>query len=147
MEWLDTDVGSMKPALQKAPEVFESVGMNRAVHVGHGMIDDLVRVFPFQSVIGFQFIAVERRASFHMLFHFALQSLFFRLSTTTVRTCPPRSRIPITATLFLVPLPVMRRFRCATCMFLAFPPMKVSSTSTSPTSFTKEPVCMALRIR
>src|SRR5438034_3035467 len=76
MEWLDTDVGSMKPALQKAPEVFESVGMNRAVHVGHGMIDDLVRVFPFQSVIGFQFIAVERRASFHMLFHFALQSLF-----------------------------------------------------------------------
>ena len=36
-------------------------------------------------------------------------AFFLRFGTTEVRTLPPRSRMPITAVLSLVPVPVMRR--------------------------------------
>src|SRR5271166_7021970 len=37
------------------------------------MIDDGVLIFCAQAVVGFQFVAVESRASFHMLTHLLVQ--------------------------------------------------------------------------
>ena len=47
MERLNADVGSVKPALQEAPEVFESVGMDFPLYIGDRVIDDLVGILPF----------------------------------------------------------------------------------------------------
>ena len=33
MEWLDADIGALQLALEQAPEVFESVGVNLSVNV------------------------------------------------------------------------------------------------------------------
>src|SRR5437773_12535417 len=48
---LNTDVGSMKGTLQEAPEILHRVGMNRAVHVLNGMVNNLVGILPFQSFV------------------------------------------------------------------------------------------------
>jgi hypothetical protein len=71
MEGFNTHVGSMKAALQQAPEILHGVGMNRAVHVGYGVIDDLMSILRLESLIGFQVIAIEGRAYFNMLPHFS----------------------------------------------------------------------------
>ena len=44
MERFDTHIGSLESALQKRPEVFESVGVNLAINVLLGMINNLVRI-------------------------------------------------------------------------------------------------------
>src|ERR1035437_8223599 len=69
-------VSAIDAALQQAPEVFKAVGMNAPVHVLHGMIDDLVRVFALESFVGKQGIGVEGRASFDVLSDFRLQFFF-----------------------------------------------------------------------
>src|SRR5579863_617609 len=76
MKRLDTHIGSVNPAFQERPEVFESVGMYGSVHVGDRVIDDLVRVAPFQSFIGKQFIGIQCRPRFDTLLDFGLQGLF-----------------------------------------------------------------------
>src|ERR1035438_1558255 len=47
--------------------------MNAAINVFLRMVDYFVRVFVLKASIGFQGIGVQRRASLHMLFDFALQ--------------------------------------------------------------------------
>ena len=59
-------------------------------------------------------------------------------STIWVRTRPPRSMNPTTTDLSSSMRPVSLALRCL-CMFRALPPMKVSSTSTSPDSFSIVP--------
>src|SRR5712692_8724532 len=54
------------------------------------------------------------------------------LGITLKRTSPLRSRIPTTGTLPPTPVAARRRRRLLRCILRAFPPMKVSSTSTSP---------------
>src|SRR5437764_8515622 len=73
MERLDTDVGAVQPALQEAPKVLKSVGVDRAFGVGYRMVDDLVGVLAFQPLVGFQFIAIERGSRFDVLLDFGLQ--------------------------------------------------------------------------
>src|ERR1035437_2423995 len=76
MERLDANVSAINAALQQAPEVFKAVGVDAPVHVLHGMIDNLVRVFTLKSFIGEQGISVESRASFDVLSDFRLQFFF-----------------------------------------------------------------------
>src|SRR2546422_7712918 len=80
MERLDANVCSMNPALQKTPKVFQCVRVHPPVHISDSVIDDLVRVFPFQSIIGAQFIGVERRPCFNVLLDFGLQSAFLAIA-------------------------------------------------------------------
>src|SRR5438876_11802244 len=77
MERLDTDVGSMKPALQEAPKILKSVGVDSAFSVAGSVVDDLVRVLPFQSFIRKQLIGIERRASLDPLLDFLLERFLF----------------------------------------------------------------------
>jgi hypothetical protein len=51
--------------------------VNLSIDVGHGMIDDLVRVFAGESFVREQRIGVQRGASIDVLSYFALQSLLF----------------------------------------------------------------------
>ncbi len=76
MKRFHAHVGSVNAALQEAPKVFESVGMDLPVNVSNRMVDDLMRVVALQSVIGKQFISVGRGACFDALFDFGVKSLF-----------------------------------------------------------------------
>src|SRR5947199_7701379 len=75
MKWLDTNVGSIDTALQQTPEVFQSVGVDCAINVGHRVINNLVGVLSGQTFVRKQFIGVERGASFDALFDFLLHDL------------------------------------------------------------------------
>src|SRR2546422_700891 len=77
MEWLNTDVGSVKPALQEAPEILKGVGVDSALDVGDRMVDNLMRVLAFQSFVGKQFVSVERGSCFDALPDFTLERLLF----------------------------------------------------------------------
>src|SRR6266568_316603 len=150
MEWLYAHIGAVDSALQQAPEVFQPIGMDAAIHVLHGVIDNLMRVIALQSFVGKQCVGVQGRTSFDLFSHFRLQFFLFRLVITLVRIFPPRSRIPMTAVLSLPPVPVILRLRSLMCILRALPPMKVSSASTSepgPPILTKDLDCTARRMR
>src|ERR1019366_5118526 len=76
MEWFDTDVGSSDAALEQAPEVFESVGVNLAINVFLGMVNYLVGVVLSQPVVRLERIGVESSASFDVLFDSCMESAF-----------------------------------------------------------------------
>src|SRR5438552_742284 len=67
MERLDRNIGSMQPALQQAPKVFKSIRVDLPLHIGDRMVDDLMRVLPFQSFVGKQLIRIESRPCFDSL--------------------------------------------------------------------------------
>src|SRR5947208_13147914 len=77
MERFDTHVGSVKPAFQEAPKILQRVGVNDAIYVGNRMVDDLVRVLTFKTIVRFQVVTIERRASLDMFSHFILESFLF----------------------------------------------------------------------
>src|SRR5713101_1814397 len=51
--------------------------MDAAIHVLHGVIDNLMRVIAFQSFVGKQCVGVQGRTSFDMFSHFCLQFFLF----------------------------------------------------------------------
>src|SRR6266700_3015977 len=74
-------VGSFEAALEQAPEVFESVGVNLSVNVFFGMVNDLVLESLFsESLIGHERIGVDRAASFDVSANLSLQSVFFAIA-------------------------------------------------------------------
>ena len=62
VERLDANVGSVQSALEETPEVLHRVGVDVAVSVFDGVVDDGVLIVTFQTIVGFQFIAEDRRA-------------------------------------------------------------------------------------
>jgi hypothetical protein len=52
MKRLNADVGSLQSALQKRPEVFNSVRMNLAVNVFLGVVDHLMDLLVVQAAVG-----------------------------------------------------------------------------------------------
>ena len=130
MKRFDTNIGSRDAALQQAPEVFEAVSVNLPVNVSFRMIHDLVGVFSGQSVIGCQSVGVQCRSDCDMLFNRGMKSGTLAICDYSSANPSPRSSAPNTTALSCPPVPVMRRFLTSKCMFLALPPMKVSSTST-----------------
>ncbi len=75
----DTHVGSMNPALKETPEIFEPIGVNLTVNVGHSMVDDLVGVLSRKPFVGFQLVAVKRGARLDVLLNFGLESLLLSI--------------------------------------------------------------------
>src|SRR5437016_4984279 len=51
VEWFHADVGSVQTALEQAPEVLHRVRMNVAANVLDGMVNHLMGVIGFQSVV------------------------------------------------------------------------------------------------
>src|SRR5262249_38880221 len=77
MERFDGNVGALDGALQETPEVLKAVSVDRAVHVGFGMVNDLVNVAALShTVIGAQGIGVEARAIFDVLRDDGFQLMF-----------------------------------------------------------------------
>ncbi len=62
MERLDAHISSSDTALQEAPEVFESVGVNASVNVAFGVVDNLVCEGWPQVLVGHERIGVDRAA-------------------------------------------------------------------------------------
>jgi hypothetical protein len=56
-------VGAFDPALEQAPEVFESIGVDLTVNVTFRMVNDLVRISRFQMLIGHKCIGIDRATS------------------------------------------------------------------------------------
>ena len=80
MERLDADVGSFQSALEEAPEVFESVGVNLSVNVLFGMVNDLVlEPLMLESLIGHERIGVDRAACFDVSANVGLQRMLFAI--------------------------------------------------------------------
>jgi len=73
VEWLDADVSSLESALQKTPEIFERVGVDRAADVLHGVVDSLVNVVAVESFVREKGVSVDDAASVNVLADFALK--------------------------------------------------------------------------
>ena len=69
-EWFDTHVGSLDSALEQAPEVFKVVSVDVSVHVGDGMVNDLVGIVASEIVVGRKCIGKEKRASGYVVADF-----------------------------------------------------------------------------
>jgi len=52
MERLDAHIGAFDPTLQQAPEVLQPVGVDLALGIALGVVNDLVGVLPLQSTVG-----------------------------------------------------------------------------------------------
>jgi hypothetical protein len=109
MERFDAHISTVDTTLQQRPEVLKAVGVNASIDILDSVIHNRVSVLSGQSLVGEQRIGIESRASLNMLLYFRLESGFLRFATTIVLTSPPRSKIPITAIISLVPVPVMRK--------------------------------------
>jgi len=64
MEGFHADIGSMQAPLQERPELLHDVCVKVSVHIFDGMADHGVLIFVLQSIVGFQFVAKDRGASF-----------------------------------------------------------------------------------
>src|SRR5579871_1939944 len=68
MKRLNADIGSLDGTLQETPEVFQPIGVNRAINIPLSVIDYLVLVVPIHAVIGAQFIGVKLSAFLDVIF-------------------------------------------------------------------------------
>src|SRR5271168_291669 len=74
VERLDVHVSALQSALEQAPEVFESIGMNLPVNVAFGMVDNLVlESLVLESLIGHECIGVDRATRFDVSANLGLQ--------------------------------------------------------------------------
>jgi hypothetical protein len=93
VKWLHADIGSVQAALQEAPEVLHRVRVNVPVRVLNGVVDDGVLVVCAQSIVGFEFVAEDRSASFDVLTNLLLQSrlapIIYKPSPARFRRAPP----------------------------------------------------------
>src|ERR1019366_5095133 len=60
-------------ALQQAPEVFQSVGMDISINVLDGMVNDLMEEFSLKSVIGCQRVSMQGGPSRYATLYQALK--------------------------------------------------------------------------
>src|SRR6185312_3589947 len=75
MKWLNTNVGSFESTLQKTPEVLDAVSVDFPIHVGFGVVNNLVNVIFVQSPVALAIIGVEIRTIFNVVSHECLQSV------------------------------------------------------------------------
>ena len=68
MERFHANVGSFESALEQAPEVFESVGVNLPVNIRLGMVNDLVRESGLQVLVGHERVGINCTASRDVFF-------------------------------------------------------------------------------
>jgi hypothetical protein len=106
-----------------------------------------VVVVGFQSAIGLEFVAEDRRARLDVFADTGLHFVLPAIADDEARTSPPRSTMPMTIALSLPPVPVMTLARRAVCMLRDLAPMKVSSTSTLLENFPPCFACIAKGMR
>src|SRR5277367_3161519 len=62
MERLDTNICALNGALQKTPEVLQTIGVDVAVHICFCVVNHFVGVFGLQSIVGFKRIGHQFRS-------------------------------------------------------------------------------------
>src|SRR2546423_1404888 len=73
MERFDTHICATDRALQERPKVFNSVSVNLSVNVLLSMIDNIVDVGLAKLIVRAKRVAIDSRASFDVLTHFAVK--------------------------------------------------------------------------
>jgi hypothetical protein len=133
MERLNAHVGSIDGTFQEAPEVFQSIRVNVAIDVLFRMVNNLVSVFGFQTIVGPERIGVDFHSDRNLLADATLKFAFLSRAHHRRADLPgpefKQSKQPLCPS---ARVPQMFSMRLPTCMCRAFPPMKVSSASTVP---------------
>jgi len=76
VERFNTDICALESALEQAPEVFESVGVNLPINVAFRVVDYLMlEILMLQALIGKKRVSVDRAASFHMAANLGLNDM------------------------------------------------------------------------
>jgi hypothetical protein len=73
MEWFHGNVRAFQSALEKAPEVFQSVRVNLPINIALGMVNRLVNEIHIQSLLGQKRIGIDRALCFDMCANLPLQ--------------------------------------------------------------------------
>lgn len=77
MELFDADVSAFQLALEKAPEVFESVGVNLSVNVPFRMVHDLMlEVLMLEHIVGVESVSVDRAVCFDVTANLGIKNGF-----------------------------------------------------------------------
>jgi len=63
MEWLDANVSAFQAAFEKAPEVFESVGVNLSVNVPFRMVNNFMRIMRGKKIVGCEGVGIDHTSS------------------------------------------------------------------------------------
>src|SRR5436305_15326209 len=74
MERLNTYVSPANRAICETPEVLQSVRVNFPAYIFNRMVNNLMRVFLFQSIVRKQSIRIKSSASLNVCFNFSLKS-------------------------------------------------------------------------
>src|SRR6266849_4121162 len=81
VERLHANVSAFELALEQAPEIFESVGVNLSVNVSFRVVDNLVlETLLLESLIGHERIGVDRAPRFDVSADVSLQSVLFPIA-------------------------------------------------------------------
>src|SRR5882724_1032953 len=81
VERFDADIGAFQLALEQAPKVFESVGVNLPVNIPFRMVNNLVlESLLLKSLIGHERIGVDRASSFDVSADVSLQCVLFAIA-------------------------------------------------------------------
>jgi hypothetical protein len=147
VERLNTDVCTVQAALQEGPKVLHCVGMDVLVRIFDGMIDNGVLVVVLQTFLRLQLITEDSGARFDILTNLFLKFVLAAIRDVRHNHVATTLHHPHDDLFVLAASAVTFCARFAACMLRALPPMKVSSTSTSPPSLLKVLLCMASRIR
>ena|ERR1019366_4905999 len=70
-----SNVSAAKVALEEAPEIFESVGVNFALNVLLGVVHEVMDVAPVQQIVSRSAVGIDLASELHIVQHFGLQSL------------------------------------------------------------------------
>ena len=73
MEWFYRNVRSLESALEKAPKVFESVGVDLSLNIPFRVVNRFVRKVRIQTLIGHKRIGVDRAFGCDMSANLPLQ--------------------------------------------------------------------------
>src|SRR5712691_8851091 len=120
--------------------------MNLAVHVGHGVINNLMLEFP-ETFIRFQRIGIQSGTGLNVFADFGLKCLLFSVwNNLSANLATPLLNPHDSGFIFAASTGDLA-CSFASCIFRAFPPMKVSSASTSPESLSTGLRPRAYRIR
>jgi hypothetical protein len=151
VEWFNRYVKSRKACALEAPRVLHPVGMNVSVYVGFKVIDDAVREFFIHAPATRPFIREDFVSLCNVVSHNGLYgglgAVFYHSGTNRAAALKHSNHDGLSASiapvLLVTHLAVLARFR-------ALPPMKASSTWTSPPfppSLLNVLLCIARRIR
>src|SRR5436309_8637093 len=72
-------ISSRNTALQQRPEVLKGISVYAAIHILHGMVNDLMLIFSLQPFVASHLITVKGRSSLHVFSDHRLHAAFLTI--------------------------------------------------------------------